>query len=146
LFLQVVIPLICGQRPAWRPSIVNGRHLQNADAVTEGFRMSPGRRIAIVCAGSNHAAQQSGQARPGSADILAALYFGVLRFDPAKPNDPSCDMSKGHCTGAFYLVLAAAGYIPEAELTTYMQPLSWASCVTPPTARRTGPTPISCST
>jgi transketolase len=62
-----------------------------------------------------------------SADILATLYFGVLRFDATKPNDPARDrfvMSKGHCTGAFYSVLAAAGYFPEAELTTYMQPLS----------------------
>jgi len=30
-------------------------------------------------------------------------------------------MSKGHCTGAFYSVLAAAGYFPEAQLSTYMQ-------------------------
>ena len=62
-----------------------------------------------------------------SADILAALYFGILRFDPKTPNDPARDrfvMSKGHCTGAFYSVLAGAGYFPEAELATYMQPLS----------------------
>jgi transketolase len=62
-----------------------------------------------------------------SADILAALYFGVLRFDATKPNDPARDrfvMSKGHCTGAFYSVLAAAGYFPETELASYMQPLS----------------------
>ena len=26
-----------------------------------------------------------------SADILAALYFGVLRFDAAKPNNPARD-------------------------------------------------------
>jgi transketolase len=71
------------------------------------------------------------QGHPGgdfsSADILATLYFGVLRFDPATPADPERDrfvMSKGHCTGAFYSALAAAGYFPEAELETYMQPLS----------------------
>lgn len=62
-----------------------------------------------------------------AADILATLYFGVLRYDPAKPRDPGRDrfiMSKGHCTGAFYSVLAAAGYFPEANLETYMKPLS----------------------
>ena len=71
------------------------------------------------------------QGHPGgdfsAADILAALYFGVLRFDPTKPTDPNRDrfvMSKGHCTGAFYSVLAAAGYFPEAELSTYMEPQS----------------------
>ncbi len=62
-----------------------------------------------------------------AADILATLYFGVLRYDPAKPRDPNRDrfvMSKGHCTGAFYSVLAAAGFFPEEELSTYMKPMS----------------------
>lgn len=62
-----------------------------------------------------------------AADILATLYFGVLRFDPRNPLDPKRDrfvMSKGHSTGAFYSVLAAAGYFPETALSTYMQPQS----------------------
>lgn len=62
-----------------------------------------------------------------ATDILATLYFGVMRYDAARPGDPDRDrfiMSKGHCSGAFYAVLAAAGYFPEAELATYMQPLS----------------------
>jgi transketolase len=62
-----------------------------------------------------------------SADILATLYFGVLRYDPTKPNDPGRDrfvMSKGHCSGAFYSTLAAAGYFPVEELSTYMKPMS----------------------
>lgn len=62
-----------------------------------------------------------------SADILAALYFGVLRYDPSKPRDLDRDrfiMSKGHCSGAFYCTLAAAGFFPVDELSTYMQPLS----------------------
>lgn len=60
-------------------------------------------------------------------DILATLYFGVLRFDPQNPQDPDRDrfvLSKGHCTGAFYSVLAEAGFFPRDELTTYMRPLS----------------------
>ncbi|GLQ54301.1 transketolase [Devosia nitrariae] len=62
-----------------------------------------------------------------AADILATLFFGVLRYDPERPDDPGRDrfvMSKGHCTGAFYSVLAAAGFFSESELSTYMQPLS----------------------
>ena len=38
-----------------------------------------------------------------AADILATLYFGVMRYDPAVPRAPGRDrfiMSKGHCTGA----------------------------------------------
>ena len=71
------------------------------------------------------------QGHPGgdfsAADILATLFFGVLRYDPARPLAPGRDrfvMSKGHCTGAFYSVLAASGYFPEAELSTYMRPQS----------------------
>jgi transketolase len=62
-----------------------------------------------------------------AADILATLYFGVMRFDPKNARDPKRDrfvMSKGHCTGAFYSVLARAGFFPEAELSSYMEPLS----------------------
>lgn len=71
------------------------------------------------------------QGHPGgdmsSTDILAALYFDAMRYDPANPLDPKRDrfvMSKGHCTGALYSTLAAASYFPEDELATYMQPLS----------------------
>ncbi len=71
------------------------------------------------------------QGHPGgdlsSADILAALYFGVMNYDAALPDWPQRDrfvMSKGHCTGALYSTLAAAGFIPEAELATYLKPLS----------------------
>lgn len=71
------------------------------------------------------------QGHPGgdfsAADILATLYFGVLRYDANLPQNPARDrfvMSKGHCTGAFYSILARAGYFEEAELVTYMLPLS----------------------
>lgn len=60
-------------------------------------------------------------------DILATLFFGVLRYDPNRPDAPDRDrfvMSKGHCTGAFYAVLAEAGFFPRSELKTYMGPLS----------------------
>ncbi|MCX5497805.1 transketolase [Kaistia dalseonensis] len=71
------------------------------------------------------------QGHPGGdmsvTDILATLYFGVLRYDPAQPDDPARDrfvLSKGHCTGALYATLAEAGFIPLDELATYMRPLS----------------------
>lgn len=56
-------------------------------------------------------------------DVLATLYFGVLRFDPARPDWAERDrfvMSKGHATGALYTALAAAGYFPQDWLDTYM--------------------------
>ena len=60
-------------------------------------------------------------------DIIATLYFGVMRYDPAKPDMEDRDrfiMSKGHATGALYTGLCAAGYFPEDWLKTYMQPQS----------------------
>jgi transketolase len=61
------------------------------------------------------------------SDILATLYFGVMRYDPKQPGSPWRDrfvMSKGHCTGSFYATLAEAGYFDRALLDTYMGPLS----------------------
>jgi transketolase len=69
------------------------------------------------------------QGHPGgdmsATDVLAALYFGVMRYDPQAPADPRRDrfvMSKGHCTGALYAALAGAGFFPVEDLVTYMQP------------------------
>jgi transketolase len=62
-----------------------------------------------------------------AADILAVLYFGVLRLDPRNPAAPGRDrfiMSKGHCSAALYATLAAAGFIPSEDLDSYMEPLS----------------------
>lgn len=71
------------------------------------------------------------QGHPGGdmsiTDVLAALYFDAMRYNPENPADPARDrfiLSKGHCTGALYSTLAKAGFFPEEELTTYMQPLS----------------------
>ncbi len=62
-----------------------------------------------------------------ATDIIATLYFGVMRYDPKRPDWAERDrfiMSKGHATGALYTVLCAAGYYPEDWLDTYMQPKS----------------------
>jgi transketolase len=60
-------------------------------------------------------------------DILTTLYFGVLRYDPARPDDPRRDrfvLSKGHSAAALYVTLAEAGYFDPAELSTFQGPLS----------------------
>ena len=73
----------------------------------------------------------AGQGHPGgdlsATDILAALYFDILRIDASSPAAPDRDrfvMSKGHCTGALYTALAGAGFFPEEELSTYLKPQS----------------------
>lgn len=73
----------------------------------------------------------AGQGHPGgdlsSADIVACLYFDILRIDPKAPAAPGRDrfvLSKGHCTGVLYTALAGRGFFPEAELDTYLKPES----------------------
>ncbi len=73
----------------------------------------------------------AGAGHPGgdlsAADILTALYFGVLRIDPARPGDPLRDrfiLSKGHCSASLYATLAMAGFFPVDELASFMQPRS----------------------
>lgn len=55
-------------------------------------------------------------------DILTVLYNGVMRIDPARPDDPDRDrfvLSKGHCTPALYPTLALRGYFPVEELKQF---------------------------
>jgi transketolase len=56
------------------------------------------------------------------ADIVAVLYGGVMRFDPAKPNWPERDrfiQSKGHAAAILYAALAETGFFPTDWLSTY---------------------------
>jgi transketolase len=57
-----------------------------------------------------------------AADMLAALYFGVMNIDPANPTEPDRDrfvLSKGHSSIALYATLALRGYFPVDELKTF---------------------------
>jgi transketolase len=67
----------------------------------------------------------AGSGHPGGSnsviDILVALYFGRLRFDPKRPDWPDRDrviLSKGHAVPALYAVMAKAGFFPESQLIT----------------------------
>ena len=55
-------------------------------------------------------------------DILIALYFGVLNYDPAQPRWADRDrfiLSKGHASPGFYVALARAGYFAKSELGSF---------------------------
>ncbi len=57
-----------------------------------------------------------------AADMLAALYFRVMRIDPARPDWPDRDrfiLSKGHSAIGWYAALALRGYFPVEELRTF---------------------------
>ena len=58
------------------------------------------------------------------ADILAVLYGGILRVDPAAPDSPARDrfvLSKGHAGAGLYAVLAERGFFPVERLLTHYQ-------------------------
>jgi transketolase len=54
-----------------------------------------------------------------AADIMAALFFAEMRYDPKDPRHPSADrfvMSKGHAAPILYAAWAEAGLIPKSSL------------------------------
>jgi len=56
-----------------------------------------------------------------SADVITALYFYKMRYDPARPTWPERDrfvMSKGHSVPAQYVALAMLGVFSRDELST----------------------------
>jgi transketolase len=68
---------------------------------------------------------EAGSGHPGgtlsAADMIAALYFHVLRIRPEEPDWPDRDrfvLSKGHCIPIVYAALAKRGFFPEAQLMT----------------------------
>ena len=55
-------------------------------------------------------------------DVLWVLYDRVMRVSPATADDPDRDrflLSKGHGPTAYYAVLAAKGFIPVDELSSF---------------------------
>lgn len=57
-----------------------------------------------------------------SADIVATLYFGLMKVRPDDPKWPDRDrfiMSKGHTCSSWYSALAEKGFFPREELLTY---------------------------
>ena len=67
----------------------------------------------------------AGDGHPGPcmsiADIIAALYFDILRLKPENPDWSERDrfiLSKGHACPTLYAALARRGYFPTSELRT----------------------------
>jgi transketolase len=57
-----------------------------------------------------------------AAEIVAALFFSVMRIDPQDPEWDERDrfiLSKGHAAPVYYAALARRGYFPEEMLQTY---------------------------
>ena len=57
-------------------------------------------------------------------DIIVALYFNVLKIDPANPKKEDRDrfiLSKGHACSCLYITLALKGFFHEEELKNYLK-------------------------
>jgi len=57
-----------------------------------------------------------------AVDILVALYFRVMKIDPANPKEPGRDrfvLSKGHAASALYAVLSGRGFFSKGALETF---------------------------
>jgi transketolase len=55
-------------------------------------------------------------------DIVIALYYGHIKFDPKNPDWPERDrvvLSKAHCCEAIYAVLVDLGMFPQETLCSY---------------------------
>src|SRR5512145_2850675 len=74
---------------------------------------------------SVRATTEAGSGHPSSccsaADIVATLFFSVMRYDPKNPKHPNRDrfvLSKGHAAPLLYAAWAEAGLFPKSRLTT----------------------------
>lgn len=74
---------------------------------------------------SVRATSEAGSGHPSSccsaADIVATLFFSVMRYDPKNPKHPNRDrfiLSKGHAAPLLYAAWAEAGLFPKSRLTT----------------------------
>jgi len=74
---------------------------------------------ATTAAGSGHPTSCA-----SCAEIMAVLFFDIMRHDPATPRDPNSDvfvLSKGHAAPILYAAWAAAGALSRDELLTLRQ-------------------------
>jgi transketolase len=74
---------------------------------------------------SVRATSEAGSGHPSScasaAEIMAVLFFSVMRYDPKDPKNPANDvfvLSKGHAAPILYAAWAEAGLFPREHLLT----------------------------
>ena len=66
-----------------------------------------------------------------AAEIMAALFFGEMRYDPRDPDNPDNDrfvLSKGHAAPILYAAWAEAGIISRVDLLTLRRGCPCATC------------------
>jgi transketolase len=84
------------------------------------FLQEKANRLRVDCL---RATTEAGSGHPTSclsaAELVAALFFHVMRYHPARPDDPANDrfvLSKGHAAPLLYAAWAEAGAFPVERL------------------------------
>jgi transketolase len=86
---------------------------------SKAYQMRVSSLVMTTNAGSGHPTSAL-----SAADIVAALFFYAMRFDPSNPNDPNNDrfiLSKGHASPVLYAAWKELGILSEQDLMTYRQ-------------------------
>jgi len=85
-------------------------------------------RAALLREHSLRATSEANSGHPTSclsaADVVSAVFFDVMRFDPKDPGNRRCDqfvLSKGHAAPLLYAAWAEAGAFPVERLLTLRQ-------------------------
>lgn len=85
----------------------------------KAYALRVGSLKASTAAGSGHPTSSL-----SSADLVAALFFYAMRYDPRDFTNPNSDrfiLSKGHASPLLYAAWREVGIISEEELLTYRQ-------------------------
>jgi transketolase len=96
--------------------------MNEVDPSIAGLESAAGKIRALVLESVAHAGAGHVGGPLSAADLLAALYFRVLRIRPEEPLWPDRDrfiLSKGHSTIALYAAMALRGFFPISELKTF---------------------------
>lgn len=79
----------------------------------------------LICKDSIRATTQAGSGHPTSclsaADIVATLFFGIMRYNPEKPQQTNNDrfiLSKGHAAPLLYAAYKQMGVVSDDQLMT----------------------------
>ena len=97
------------------PTTVDAAEIARLEEVARRIRVEVVRSV-------NHARAGHLGGPLSAADLLAALYFRVLRIRPDEPRWPDRDrfvLSKGHSSIGLYAAMALRGYFPVEELATF---------------------------
>jgi transketolase len=102
---------------------MSGSLIAGADAGEVARLSEVARQIRVQVIKSVYTARAGHLGGPlSAADMLAALYFHVMRIRPDEPAWPDRDrfiLSKGHSSIGLYAAMALRGYFPVEELATF---------------------------